>query len=935
MKRVENAHKRLVNSVVSGAARMKGAAAAVQRKFQGVGQAIGRMATLGKIALAGLAIAAVVTGAKFEQSMANVAAVSGAVGDQLEELTATARGLGATTAFSASQASEAMLALAQAGQSVAQIGRTVGSVLLFAGAAQTSLGGSAETLVQTLAQFNLKAEQSARVVNVFAASMSASLLNAERLTEGMSQVGSTASAVGLRLEETVAALGLLNSAGQLGGIAGTRLKNVLVRLAAPNQVLQELLGKTSLATDGLAVSMEALKDADPGKIFKAFGRIAGPAVLIMRSQRKEFEALEATITGTNKAQEMFEIQMNTVASQTKIFKSQLQENMIATFFAMRDAGFNALDALTRKLKEIKPFVVGLVAVTVRWFQENSELVRSLVRTGAIIGGTVAAVAFLTSGIGLIVTGVIAATVAWSKWGDQITEFTQTIVGRVVEFARTFLETNEVAVAGVLGGFKDFANGMIGTIVFLGLTFFDLGANIIQALKGPLEWAWGKAKWLAEKAAAVFGWLSGQVSKAFEDMKDDIADPELAGSHSKMTRQLVENAEQAYGTDYVAAVGSGLGKAVTVAKEKLDQIAGKANETAAAIKKAGEAAGGAVQAPGAQEGGGAQAEAEKAQAEASRRATERANAEIKAALAVEDARRAALVRTIGFESAATQAWLDARLELIRSNFNEEELKHSGSQEKLAELAIEKSEQIKAARMEHQDAVHQQFLTHNEAAIATLGLFGAAYDQLFSDIARGEISTQRLRESAIRSVRATFVENTAAMIKEQIKQTILGLAVTSAAQDAAHKKTRFQAAKEGAVKAYSAFASIPIIGPILGAAAAAAAFGFLMAFARGGRVPGIGFGRDSVPSILEPDEHVITRSAATSVGHDNLDFINRTGTLPPPAAGGAAGAGVELTLVVPEGSGDVVDDMVEYLEEDVIPVLADMNKRGRGLSRRRTR
>ena len=51
----------------------------------------------------------------FEQSMANAASVSGATGEELQEMTDLARRMGAKTVFSASEAADALYYMASAG----------------------------------------------------------------------------------------------------------------------------------------------------------------------------------------------------------------------------------------------------------------------------------------------------------------------------------------------------------------------------------------------------------------------------------------------------------------------------------------------------------------------------------------------------------------------------------------------------------------------------------------------------------------------------------------------------------------------------------------------------------------------------------------------------------------------------------------------------
>jgi hypothetical protein len=762
------------------------------------------------------------------------------------------------------------------------------------------------------------------VVNVFAAAMSGTLLNAERLREGMAQVGATASALNMGLEETVAVLGLLNSAGSVGGIAGTRLKNVLVRLAAPNQVLLDLLGGVTLKMDGLAVSMEALKDADPGAIFKAFGRIAAPAVLVLRKQTAAMQDLEEQITGTQKAQEMFEVQMNTLGSQFKIFKSQLQENMIAVFTALRDSGVDVIQGLTRGLQRLKPVIVGVVATVIEWVRENKAFLGTLLKVGAAVLGVVVAVNLLTNPITWLIAAVVILSKIWAKWGDKIKSKTNEVTGTVLTFARTFIEANEESVLGVLSAFKGLFNFIIGTLVLVGLQWADLGRFIWDVTKKPLNWIWEKVKFLGNGIAKVFAWLGGEVANTFEKIQSE-ADKELDSTASLFARTqaaIAENAAQAYGVDYVGAIGDGLTAGLDIAKTKLGELEAAVKSTAAAVVQKGHEMGGAIEAPGTP---GTQKGTEMDSAVAAHRAAQeaRVQAEIATALKVENERRGALVRTIGFEQTYTEAWLAAKLEMIRSNYNEEEIAHSDNAEAMAEIAIAKAADVAAAKQEHNQGVYDHWVQLHQAELWAIGGLEVAYDTFFDSLLSKHMTTKKRIEAIQRSLERYIIKSFANVVKETVKNELIGMAVSRSAKDKEHAKDKFHLAKIGAGKAFSAFANIPIIGPILGAAAAAAAFAFLMAFNKGGLVPGLSAGRDSVPAILTPREFVVSAPAVRTVGAENLDYINRTGQLP-----GGGGGGGDINISVSSGGSAVLEEeLTAYLEDEVAPRLEEIRARRR--------
>lgn len=109
-----------------------------------------------------------------------------------------------------------------------------------------------------------------------------------------------------------------------------------------------------------------------------------------------------------------------------------------------------------------------------------------------------------------------------------------------------------------------------------------------------------------------------------------------------------------------------------------------------------------------------------------------------------------------------------------------------------------------------------------------------------------------------------------------------------------------AADAAAGAYSAMADIPIVGPVLGAIAAAAtyvavlAFGALTGgafFAEGGRVAGPGGPRDDrIQAFLSNNEYVVRAEAVANLdrvyGTGFLDYLNRFGAVPNSASRSAA-------------------------------------------------
>jgi hypothetical protein len=125
-------------------------------------------------------------------------------------------------------------------------------------------------------------------------------------------------------------------------------------------------------------------------------------------------------------------------------------------------------------------------------------------------------------------------------------------------------------------------------------------------------------------------------------------------------------------------------------------------------------------------------------------------------------------------------------------------------------------------------------------------------------------------------------------------------------------------ESAMNIYAGFSTIPIVGPILGAAGAAAAIAFgaqqasaVVAAADGGLITGGMAGRDSVPAVLMPGEIVAPKSNFEEV-IGSVRAQREAQRLQDTSQGGAFGSG--------GGSAEVVlslrDNLVEFIEAKIV-------------------
>lgn len=187
------------------------------------------------------------TAADFEHAMAKVKALAGGTEADFRRLSDAAVELGAKSVFSATQAAQGMQSLAAAGMATGDILTAMPALLDAAAASGADFASTADLLVGTLGGFQLGAEQSAHVADVLAAAANASAISMTDVGNSLKYVGPVATAAGISLEETSAALVILGNAGIKGEQAGTSLRGVLTSIIEPSDQAAGTIRKLGLS----------------------------------------------------------------------------------------------------------------------------------------------------------------------------------------------------------------------------------------------------------------------------------------------------------------------------------------------------------------------------------------------------------------------------------------------------------------------------------------------------------------------------------------------------------------------------------------------------------------------------------------------------------------------------------------------------------------
>lgn len=193
--------------------------------------------SLGPIALtAGAALAAglgaaVAKFAEFDKAMSNVQADTHESAANMALLREAAIDAGAKTAFSATEAANAIDELAKAGVSTTDIlGGALDGALNLAAAGSLDVASAAEIAATALSTFKLSGDQMTHVSDLLAAGAGKAQGSVQDMSAALNQSALVAKNTGLSIDDTTGALAAFASNGLLGSDAGTSFKTMLQSL---------------------------------------------------------------------------------------------------------------------------------------------------------------------------------------------------------------------------------------------------------------------------------------------------------------------------------------------------------------------------------------------------------------------------------------------------------------------------------------------------------------------------------------------------------------------------------------------------------------------------------------------------------------------------------------------------------------------------------
>ena len=367
--------------------------------FRNVGNYVGALNTLRNgLAQLGLAfgvaeifrtgVGAVV---EFDQAIADLSAITGASGKDLEYFKKQANELGLNVEGGASAVVEAYKLIGSAKPELlanaSALNQVTKSAITLAQAAGMEVPEAATALTDAMNQFGASADEADKFINVLAAGSKFGAVEIPQVTEALLKFGAVAYTSNVSIEESTVLIEALGEKGLKGAEAGTALRNVMLKLSAPDALPKEaterltalgvnfdvLRDKSKPFTDRLRELKPLLNDA--GAMVKTFGteNVVAATNLIMLTDRTD--QLKKSMTGTNTAYEQAKVRTNTLGHALM----ELKNSFLSLFTTMQSgegSGQYIIDFL-KMLAHNLPMIVGFIFKLVRAWVAYQLVIKSI------------------------------------------------------------------------------------------------------------------------------------------------------------------------------------------------------------------------------------------------------------------------------------------------------------------------------------------------------------------------------------------------------------------------------------------------------------------------------------------------------------------------------------------------------------------------------
>lgn len=329
------------------------------------------------------------TAGTFESQMLKVAAISGITASDTNEsfnaMRQTALDLSKATKFTATEAAQGLELFAQKGFEAQESMEAVGGSLNLATAAQIRMTDAVDVATGILNAYQMEAQEISRVNDVLTATFTNSGADVLSLQQAFKNAAASASSMGVTLEDTATALGILGDANIRGGRAGTRLKNTFLELRKKASELGVSVTDASGQLLPLATILDKLAQngVTTNQVWDTFNKRAAQALVILMQNRDGFKELNEEVKNS--------------AGVTAEVAKNMRQGLTFALDQLRSSWENL--EITIANTGLKDFAIDLVFAIKDIVDAVSEMNPAILRAGTIMAGVLATVGPLVLALG--------------------------------------------------------------------------------------------------------------------------------------------------------------------------------------------------------------------------------------------------------------------------------------------------------------------------------------------------------------------------------------------------------------------------------------------------------------------------------------------------------------------------------------------------------
>ena len=542
----------------------------------------GALVATGAIAagLTAFGVSSVKAGMEFDTSMSQVAATMGKTNTDLQQevgdvdlawghfsgnLREYAEEMGKHTAFSATEAADALNYMALAGYDAQKSMQMLPNVLNLAAAGSMDLATASDMVTDASSALGLSTEETTQLVDQMAMASSKSNTSVAQLGDAMLTVGGTAKQLKGGTTELSTALGILADNGIKGSEGGTILRNAILSLTAPTGKAQKELDALGVSVFDSEGNMRSMNDI-MGDLSASMADMTGDERAEAMSKifnKRDLKGIEALLAGAGdrwnelsgyiddaqgSAQKMADTQLDNLQGDITLLKSAWEGLQISVSDKVTPALRDLVQALTWAIDHastLGPIILGVAtAFSVFAVAINiGNIIKTVTTSMAALNAVLVA-----NPIGIVVALIAGLVVAFTAlWKNN-----EVFRNKVIEIWNTVKDTFITVFTAIKSAASTIWNG--------------IKDNIIKPIKNAYTTVASIMTSMREKASSIWSGIKSVATQAWTAVKNAMLSPIRSAQSiaSSIWNRLRSSASSAFNSirSTAASVWNGIKNAIT-------------------------------------------------------------------------------------------------------------------------------------------------------------------------------------------------------------------------------------------------------------------------------------------------------------------------------------------------------------------------------------